>query len=271
LRGIGAASADQVLKSVQAGSEGRWRQTVARLAASIPLVGPAMAQAGEKIGEGDYEGVGEGLVLAGAPLAGKVPAMAGRTASAAGRGAQAVGRGVKSVGPLALTVAEHVPGIGGPIRAVRNAGRIMEALDEMLGRGKAPEAAGATVPKPRKPEPVARAEAKAAERKAAKPKPATTHGPRGYFLREPPPVATAADATPLTADLSQLPASWRGRTDQPIARVTKAEVSQMADALLAEGISPAEAMNAVASNPHLPPMVRTELMTALGKIAKRNR
>lgn len=124
-------------------------------------------------------------------------------------------------------------------------------------------------PKPAKAElPAAHPARKAAEAKAAKPKADATMGPKGYFLREPPPVATAADATPLTADLQQLPTSWRTRTDQPIARVTKAEISQMADAMTAEGIDAAEAMRAVTSDPHLPPQVRTELMTALGKIAK---
>jgi hypothetical protein len=45
----------------------------------------------------------------------------------------------------------------------------------------------------------------------------------------------------------------------------------MADSMLAEGIDPTEAMSAVTQNHNLPPQLRTELMTALGKIAKRKK
>jgi hypothetical protein len=126
-------------------------------------------------------------------------------------------------------------------------------------------------PKPAKAElPAAHPARKAAEAKAAKTGAFTpeevARAKARLAARE-----SAVESVPQTIDLQQLPTSWRTRTDQPIARVTKAEVSQMADAMTAEGIDAAEAMRAVASNPQLPPQVRTELMTALGKIAKRNR
>jgi hypothetical protein len=128
-------------------------------------------------------------------------------------------------------------------------------------------------PKPAKAElPAAHPARKAAEAKAAKTKQASftpeevARAKARLAERE-----SAVESVPQTIDLQQLPTSWRTRTDQPIARLTKAEVSSMADSMLAEGIDPAEAMSAVTQNPNLPPQLRTELMTALQKIAKRNR
>jgi hypothetical protein len=126
----------------------------------------------------------------------------------------------------------------------------------------------ATVPKPRvvKPEPVARAEARAAERKAAK-RPDTTIGQRGYFLRREP-VAEAVPLSPAGAGMGELPTSWRNRTDQPIVRVTKAQVEQFVAQLKESGIDPADAMRTVTRDPHMAPETRMQLMTALGRAAK---
>jgi len=138
LRGIGGAQIEQFRKAAAAPtvSEAIGHTT----AGVLPLVGPAAAQAGEKIGAGDYEGVGEALALTGAPFVGKAVPLAGRAAGATGRGVKA---GVKAAGPLALAGAELIPGVSGVVRGVRAAGRLAEVLEDVLGKRAEPPSANA--------------------------------------------------------------------------------------------------------------------------------
>jgi hypothetical protein len=128
------------------------------------------------------------------------------------------------------------------------------------------------------PEEVARAKARLAAREAATSPPPPAERP--YFLRSPEETARFerfATETPEAVaptdftDITNYPASMRGMTDQPIVRVTKAEVEQIANQLVESGHAPADIMRDVARRKDLNPQTRLELMTALGKIAKRGR
>lgn len=142
-----------------------------------------------------------------------------------------------------------------------------------------------TVPKPKaaKPKPVTDAEAKAYARKRAAEKASAEAPPaskRPYFLRSEADMeairrAKAERAAPVEpsdfTDARNLPEPWRQHMDQPVTRVTASDVNQMAEAMTAEGISPQAAIRAVSKDTQLPANVRLELMTALGKIAKRKK
>lgn len=84
LNAIKDAHVAQGQKAMQAGREGRYSEMVGHgLAAAVPLIGPAAANAGERIGEGTVEGVAGGLgemggLLAGPRVMAKAPGMVGR-------------------------------------------------------------------------------------------------------------------------------------------------------------------------------------------------
>jgi hypothetical protein len=64
-----------------------------------------------------------------------------------------------------------------------------------------------------------------------------------------------------------LPASWRGRTEQPLVKPQGATgqqwAAEFADELKARGLTPREAIDAVSANPSLPAMVRLQIVEAL--------
>lgn len=397
VKGVGAAQVDELRKAGDRGSaaverlglgdlQGAYHTAAEAIghgaAGVVPLVGPAAAHVGETFETDPYGALGE--------TAGLLAMSTGpRTVPATVRGTGAAARGAVTaagkVSPLALSVAEHVPVIGGPVRLVRKFSRLAEELDKVLGnkteapapspnaggrlvKQKAPttEAAIAdalrdfdqpevpqsvelpppaelppgyeprtTVPAPSRnaggrlvrgsqptveavisdalddlnvPEPPARIttpppadlppgytprtsvpKPKAAPRAPVAPEPPVeppaAPPKRAYFLRDvPAKVVEDAVAPSDLSDLSQYPASWQPRTSQdviPAARqtrtvasrkaapVTAAEVDEVASSLMAQGLSPSEAMQAVMRNRQLPPELRASLMTALGKLKKR--
>lgn len=94
-KGVVAAQGEQFSKAGTAAKEGRYSEAAGHaLAGALPLVGPAAATAGEKIGEGrPGEGLGEAVGLAGTlAIPAGVRAVAGKAAPAA----QALERSAKT-------------------------------------------------------------------------------------------------------------------------------------------------------------------------------
>lgn len=275
------------------------------LAGLTPLIGPALADSTARAVAGDDEAIGETAVTALSPFAGRIAPVAGRAAGAVGRGVADTARTVASKAPsVALDVAEFVPGIGGPVRAVRKLGRLAEALDGVLKPAETAAVnlnAGGRLVKTKAPtletelaDALAEAPPEVARRttlppvrdlppgytprttvpkpKAAKPapkQPDAAMGQPNYFLRKPAAAADEPVAASDVADLTQLPTSWRTRTDQPVVRVTAADIDEIAQGLTDMGMTPDEAIRRVSSDTQLAPETRTQLMTALGKVARK--
>jgi hypothetical protein len=90
-------------------------------------------------------------------------------------------------------------------------------------------------------------------------------GKKNYFLRSTASPEVPIERAPITEDM--LPASWRGRTEQPLVKPQGATgqqwAAEFADELKARGLTPREAIDAVSANPSLPPMVRLQIVEAL--------
>lgn len=296
LKAIGGAQLDEFRKAANATT---MPEVLGHATAGmLPFAGPAAAQAAEKIGAGDAEGVGEAAVLLAAPFV-------DRGVPVAARAGRAVGTAAKAVPSVALDAAEMVPGIGTPIKVARKIGKLASKLDEVLGpaasesnvggrlvraesptveaavsdalaeiQRETPPARTTTPPQrdlpagytPRSSAPKLRVVPKPAPEPSAAPAPPK----RAYFLRKPEdmvPVADEAVSPSDFTDQTQLPTSWRSRMDQPVTPVTAADVAELAQGLTARGLSPAEAIKAVSKNTQLAPEMRVQLLTALGKVA----
>ena len=164
---IAGQMGEQWEKAGAAGNEGRWSEAIGHgLAGSLPLVGPAAANIGEKIGAGDVAGglgSATGLIASiGAPRA----LAAGKTA--AGRGISAVsepiGRGLKRSQLVALQG-------GGPVKVVARG--LAEAISKGGVEGRIAELQKALKPakeakSPKPPKPKLKPETRARVEHAAK-------------------------------------------------------------------------------------------------------
>jgi hypothetical protein len=129
--GAGKAQWDQAVKARQAFQQGRYSEAVGHgMAAVTPLVGPAAAEAGEKIGAGDIAGgLGEGVGL----IAGVVaPRVAG---AAVNKARDVASRGlVRNVNPAEAAAVEWGQAQGIPVDAATATGnpyvRGAQALSE---------------------------------------------------------------------------------------------------------------------------------------------
>ncbi len=140
-------------KARKAFKEGRYSEALGyAVASAIPVVGPAAANAGERIGEGDIAGgVGEGVGLV-APLA---HAELGGAASAArgpvGRATSAVGRGSEALGKSGIARRVQTWGAGGAVASgkivpaaamavgpeiLKSGGRALQKVGEVIEGGK---------------------------------------------------------------------------------------------------------------------------------------
>src|SRR6185369_4972608 len=119
------------------------------LAGVVPIVGPAAAQAGEKIGAGDDEGYGEAAALL---LPSALHALPAGTSAAAGRAAVATGKAAASatkaaaplVLPLAADAALHYMGATPVVTAAKVLGKVLDAAKERRAAAVEPPVAPAT-------------------------------------------------------------------------------------------------------------------------------
>ncbi len=106
-------------KAKEAYGQGRYSEAVGHLgAAALPVLGPAAAEAGEKIGAGDIAGgLGEGVGVIGSVLAPRALGPSGRVVA---RGARAVARTVNPETAAALVRHGATAGgaVGGPAGAI---------------------------------------------------------------------------------------------------------------------------------------------------------
>ena len=163
-KGIGQASADQFKKGMQAFREGRISEAVGHTLAAVPLVGPPIGQAGEQIASGDYSGGAGTTAGLLAPFGAKYATEVARTGSliptaekvaaappigvpeSVTKAGQAVASAAKKAGPVAVTVAEHLPFVGRPIRAINAGVKILNRVIEMADKDKpAPNTGGRLV------------------------------------------------------------------------------------------------------------------------------
>ena len=309
LQAMGAASADQARKGVQAFREGRPVEGVARMAGTVPLLGTPAAQIGEQIGEGNF-GEAAGNVAAGLAMA-KAPAIVPKlpgVARAAGRvgleGAKlgvplaidaAMGMPVTSVRPMlkmigrfmdrerpaAVPAVEAPPNAGGTLVKAKGPTvetSIADALDEIRNE---PAAVGTTPPQPDLPAgytprttvPKSKAAPKPTPKPAAAP--SATHGPRNYFVRK----TGAAPTEPAPMRMrgrvltqEDLPTSWRSRTGQALTKpgeISEADVAGVQQVMSESGLSAAEVLDALTRDRKLAPNERTALMDAVNRTGRR--
>jgi hypothetical protein len=99
----------------------------------------------------------------------------------------------------------------------------------------------------------------------------STMGPRNYFLKTD--AVTPPEAPPKSASvsMSDLPESWKPMTAPSSIAPRDIGGSELAGSyaqeLIRRGVKPAQALKAVRNNPDLPPDVKTQIMTALIKVA----
>lgn len=153
---IASSTSERSAAAVKALKEGRYGDAATNAVGAVPLVGPAMVSAGERIGEGDYAGgIGEAIGLIGSlesprlvkGSASGVNSAATKVATSAGA-QQALGAvtgasvgasvghpyigmalGTKYGGPVVRSVAEGVEGLTGGRKAVSKLTKAMTDLE----------------------------------------------------------------------------------------------------------------------------------------------
>lgn len=125
-------------KARKAFKEGRYSEALGYAAASaLPVVGPAAANAGERIGSGDIAGgIGEGVGLV-APLAHtELSGAASDARGPVGRATSAVGRGAEALGTSGMARRVQTWGAGGAVASGKLGPAVaMAAGPEILKRG----------------------------------------------------------------------------------------------------------------------------------------
>lgn len=110
--------------------------------------------------------------------------------------------------------------------------------------------------------------AKRPSERAPKPRPATTHGPKNYFMRKDAPSAVAERVEPRAITVEDLPESWKSRTGQPLTKpsaVPKIDVNEVRDYLAESGLTAEEAIDALSRDRTLKTPDRIRLVEAINK------